>query len=235
MGNSWFQFQQFRIEQDRCGMKVSTDAVLLGSLANHSNPKTILDIGTGTGVIALMLAQRYKNAQFIAVELDQDAADQAFGNFASSPFSERLKLLEGKIQEFLSEKLFDLIVSNPPYFTDHLLPQDQQRQRALHTDDLSFSELGRVVDRLLAIEGEFWVILPIHEMEKLNQFFESLQIFPFKSILIQDRPGKNPHRKINAFKRGKQDITEESICLKEEKGGFSDTYRKLISGFLLGY
>ncbi|MCS5491440.1 tRNA1(Val) (adenine(37)-N6)-methyltransferase [Algoriphagus limi] len=235
MGNSWFQFQQFRIEQDRCGMKVSTDAVLLGSLANHSNPKTILDIGTGTGVIALMLAQRYKNAQIIAVELDHDAADQALGNFASSPFSERLKLLEGKIQDFHSEKLFDLIVSNPPYFTDHLLPQNQQRLRALHTDDLSFPELCEAVNCLLDKEGEFWVILPVSEMEKLIHFFEPLKIYPFKSILIQDRPSKNPHRKICGFKREIQDLKEEYISIKDEIGDFSESYRKLISGFLLGY
>lgn len=235
MGNSWFQFQQFRIEQDRCGMKISTDAVLLGALAKHPSPGAILDIGTGTGVIALMLAQRFENSQVSAVELDPDAAGQALENFQNSPFSSRLSLWEGKFQEFHSDGLFDLIVSNPPYFTDHLRPKDQQRKLALHTDDLTFQELVEGVDQLLALEGQFWVILPLSEMEKLIWFFDPFGIFPFASIQIQDRPGKNPHRVICGFQRKKESLKEDFISLKDEKGGFSPTYRKLISGFLLGY
>ncbi|MFT5773225.1 MAG: tRNA1Val (adenine37-N6)-methyltransferase, partial [Algoriphagus sp.] len=123
MGNSWFQFQQFRINQDRCAMKISTDAVLLGALAEADEPKHILDIGTGTGVIALMLAQRFSEAKIVAVELDEQAAMQAGENFEHSRFSEQLSISHAAIQDFSVSNKFDLIVSNPPYFTAHLKGQ----------------------------------------------------------------------------------------------------------------
>jgi tRNA1Val (adenine37-N6)-methyltransferase len=141
MGNSWFQFQQFRIHQDRCAMKISTDAVLLGTLTEAEHPVKILDIGTGTGVIALMLAQRFPSSWVDAVEIDQDAAEQAAENFRESQYAGRLGIFQGRIQDFPEEEKFDLIVSNPPFFPDHLKSTDSKRNKALHTDELSFSEL----------------------------------------------------------------------------------------------
>ncbi|WP_290505774.1 methyltransferase [Algoriphagus sp.] len=216
-------------------MKISTDAVLLGALASHKNPMTILDIGTGTGVIALMLAQRFGDAFVTGVELDSEAAEQAEENFNASPFSSRMNLRVVKIQDFQVDRRFDLIVSNPPYFTDHLQPKDKQRLRALHTDELSFPDLAGSVSNLLAEHGEFWVILPPSEMEGLAAILDDAGLYTARSILIQDSPLKKPHRRICAFQRVNQSAKEELIHLKDEKGGFSDTYQKLISGFLLGY
>lgn len=235
MGNSWFQFQQFKIHQDRCAMKISTDAILLGSLCEADNPKRILDIGTGTGVIALMLAQRFEQAQLSTVELDEDAAGQAEENFAESKFASRIKLTQGKIQEFKDSEGFDLIVSNPPYFPDHLKSSDEQRNKALHTDTLSFEELIDSIQRLLALEGNFWVILPPRQMEELIKLAAKQQLYLAKEISIRDKSSKPAFRKVACFSKKEEEVNQTDIRLKEENGEYSTAYRALLAGFLLDY
>jgi tRNA1Val (adenine37-N6)-methyltransferase len=235
MPNTWFQFQQFRVNQDRCGMKVSTDAVLLGALAQAKSPKRILDIGTGTGVIALMMAQRFSNANITAVELDSDAASQASENFEESDFSARLELVHGGVQDYDSSRKFDLVVSNPPYFSNHLPTTNLKRQRALHTDSLSFQELVEAVERNLSADGEFWVILPPKESAGLEEMLCNKGFHCSTSILIQDNPKLKFHRIVSSFSRHQKEKQVEEIALKNEEGSFSEAYKKLISGFLLGY
>jgi Predicted O-methyltransferase len=235
MPNSWFQFQQFRVNQDRCGMKVSTDAVLLGALAKAKSPKRILDIGTGKGVIALMMAQRFSNANITAVELDSDAASQASENFEESDFSARLELVHGRVQDYDSTGKFDLVVSNPPYFSNHLPTSNLKRQRALHTDSLSFHDLVEAVERNSSADGEFWVILPPKESAVLEEMLFNKGFYCSKSVLIQDNPRLKFHRVVSSFSKHQKERQVEEIALKNEKGSFSEAYKKLISGFLLGY
>lgn len=235
MPNSWFQFQQFRVNQDRCGMKVSTDAVLLGALVQAKSPKRILDIGTGTGVIALMMAQRFSNANITAVELDSDAASQASENFEESDFSARLELVHGRVQDYDSTGKFDLVVSNPPYFSNHLPTSNLKRQRALHTDSLSFHDLVEAVERNSSADGEFWVILPPKESAVLEEMLFNKGFYCSKSVLIQDNPRLKFHRVVSSFSKHQKERQVEEIALKNEKGSFSEAYKKLISGFLLGY
>lgn len=235
MGNSWFQFQQFRVNQDRCAMKISTDAVLLGSLAKAENPSKILDIGTGTGVIALMLAQRFPDSQLTAVEIDADAASQAEENFRSSQFSERLKIIHGRIQDLSDLDKFDLIVSNPPYFPAHLKSQDSKRNKALHTDELSFDELIEKVSSLLSQSGKFWVILPPRQMEDLDVLAEKCGLFCSRKIRVRDGYSKPFHRWICEFIFQKPVKKEEELILKEEDSQYTGSYSTILSGFLLGY
>ncbi|WP_144606246.1 tRNA1(Val) (adenine(37)-N6)-methyltransferase [Algoriphagus algorifonticola] len=235
MGNSWFQFQQFRVEQDRCAMKISTDAVLLGSLAEGEEVKTILDIGTGTGVISLMLAQRFEQAHISAIEIDQDAFEQAKMNFEQSIFSDRLEISKGAIQDLKKKSSFDLIVSNPPYFPDHLKSTDSKRNQALHTDSLSFEDLANSVDQLLTKDGAFWVILPPRQMEELELIFSKLGFNSGQEIQVQDRPIKPIHRIVRSFHRTFQEKRQTRIFIKEDSGDYSDIYKSLISGFLLGF
>jgi tRNA1Val (adenine37-N6)-methyltransferase len=237
MGNSWFQFQQFRVEQDRCAMKISTDAVLLGSLVQSDGPKQILDIGTGTGVIALMLAQRFPEAQITALELDPEAASQARENCEQSPFSERLTVLEGRFQDFQSEKRLDLLVSNPPFFPDHLPTSDPKRQQALHTDSLSFEELLLKASQLLAPSGSFWVILPPRQMQDFIQFGATHGLFPGTRVGIRDTAAKPIHREVVGFSFSEAipNALPDELLLKNEDGSYSERYRQLISGFLLGF
>ena len=165
-----FRFKQFAVEQDDVAMKVGTDGVLLGAWANCEGAKRILDIGTGTGVIALQMAQRNAEAQIHAVEIDEAAAKRARANFDNSPWAERLNVEQTAVQEFSPAEKFDLIVSNPPYFVDSLLPPDTKRSTARHTHDLTFEELDNAVARLLAGDGKFALILPVTEFEKYLTF-----------------------------------------------------------------
>lgn len=235
MGNSWFQFQQFRVNQDRCAMKISTDAVLLGTLAKAENPSKILDIGTGTGVIALMLAQRFPDAQIEAIEIDADAAAQAEENFRESHFSERLKIIHARIQDLPDLDKFDLIVSNPPFFPAHLKSQDSKRNRALHTDELSFDELIEKVSSLLTEPGKFWVILPPRQMEDLVVLAEKRGLFCCQRIQIRDGHSKPVHRWVCEFTFQKLVKKAEELVLKEEDSKYTGSYSTLLSGFLLGY
>jgi len=236
MGNSWFQFQQFRVEQDRCAMKISTDAVLLGSLVQSKDPRQILDIGTGTGVIALMLAQRFPEAAITGLELDLEAASQATENCQASPFSQQIQVLEGRLQDFPEEQRFDLIVSNPPYFPDHLKSSDAKRNLALHTDSLSFAELLDKGSRLLSDRGSLWIILPPRQMRDFSTLAAQLRLHPFSQILIRDAAIKPIHREVVGFSLTAALISSptEELSLKKEDGSYSEEYRALLAGFLLG-
>jgi tRNA1Val (adenine37-N6)-methyltransferase len=237
VSNSWFQFQQFRVEQDRCAMKISTDAVLLGSLVQSNSPKQILDIGTGTGVIALMLAQRFAEAQIIALELDPDAAAQAAENCQASPFSQRIKVKEGRLQTYPEEERFDLIVSNPPYFPDHLKSNDAKRNQALHTDSLSFAELLQKARLLLTDNGSLWIILPPRQMRDFSALAGQQNLHPVAQFLIRDTAAKPIHREVVCFipSAALPSIPPRELCLKLEDGTYSEEYRGLLAGFLLGF
>jgi tRNA1Val (adenine37-N6)-methyltransferase len=237
MGNSWFQFQQFRVAQDRCAMKISTDAVLLGSLVQSDGPKQILDIGTGTGVVALMLAQRFPGASITALELDHEAASQARENCEQSPFSKRLTVLQGRFQDFAVEERFDLLVSNPPFFPDHLPASDPKRQQALHTNSLSFEELLHKASQVLTPYGSFWVILPPRQMQDFIQYATGNGLFPRTRVGIRDTAAKPIHREVVSFTFSEPlpSTRPEEIVLKNEDGSYSERYRHLISGFLLGF
>ena len=145
MSNNSFTFQKFTIHQDRCAMKVGTDGVLLGAWAHGG--KRILDIGTGTGLVAIMMAQRFADAHVTAVEIDHNAALQACNNANCSPFASRISIVETSIQNFevYGTQLFDSIVSNPPFFTDSLKNPDSQRATARHADTLPYLRMGNSV------------------------------------------------------------------------------------------
>ncbi|WP_339754141.1 tRNA1(Val) (adenine(37)-N6)-methyltransferase [Algoriphagus aquimarinus] len=235
MANSWFQFQQFRINQDRCAMKISTDAVMLGALADAISPREILDVGTGTGVIALMLAQRFPKANVQAVEIDSETASQALENFRSNTFSDRIQLWEGRFQDFEPQLNYDLIVSNPPYFPDHLKSSDVQRNMALHTDELSFDDLLGKVIQLLKDDGQFWVILPPRQMQDFQTKAVKKELFLKTKFTLQDKPGKRIQREICAFSRSQNEVETSGIFIKNEDGTPHESYAKVVSGFLLGF
>lgn len=235
MGNSWFQFQQFRVNQDRCAMKISTDAVLLGALAKAENPSNILDIGTGTGVIALMLAQRFPDAKIAAVEIDEDAAKQAEENFRESQFSTRLELIHIQLQKFQSVEKYDLIVSNPPFFPDHLKSQNPKRNKALHTDELPFEDLIQKVIHLLSDSGAFWVILPPRQMRTFEVLAEKSGLFLNIKMLVRDSETKPIHREVCEFSFQNSVKKEEELLLKDAASNYTRSYSALLSGFLLAY
>ncbi|AKD55155.1 tRNA1(Val) (adenine(37)-N6)-methyltransferase [Spirosoma radiotolerans] len=225
-----FRFKQFIIQQDRTAMKVCTDACVLGAYADvtGSQPagqvKRILDIGTGTGLLALMAAQRNQTAQIDAVEVDEAAVGQAQENVVASPFAERVHMWHGRIQDFRPTNRYDRILTNPPFYTNHLRSPDSAVNRALHTDELSFPELIEAVVRLMEPDGQWWVLLPPFEAEKLALLANQAGLHAFKQLLVRHNGQKPVFRVITGFSFEERDLHEASLMLYEpgKPDGFSE-------------
>ena len=231
---SGFRFKQFAVEQDDVAMKVDTDGVLLGAWAACDGAKRILDIGTGTGLIALMLAQRNAEAEIRAVEIDETATRRARSNFDMSPWAERLDVECCAVQEFNPNEKFDLIISNPPYFVDSLLPPDAKRSTARHTHDLSFEELDKAACRLLADDGRFALILPTAEFEK---YLTITQLSLVRRCDVYPKVGTDVKRVMAEFTKFETTSpTLETITIEQGKrGDYTDEYRTLTKDFYLKF
>ena len=233
MGGNCFTFRQFTVQQDSCAMKVGTDGVLLGAWANGG--QRILDIGTGTGLIAMMMAQRCDGASVTAVEIDGEAALQARQNISMSPFAERISVETVAIQDFSAEEPFDCIVSNPPYFVDALKNPDAQRATARHTDTLTYRQLFAAVKRLLADDGEFSAVIPA---ECLRQFIGEAYLAGLamsRQCAIRTTPRKQPKRYLVAFRHAHKNglpQTEEQ-CLQQADGLRSEWYAAITRDFYI--
>jgi tRNA1Val (adenine37-N6)-methyltransferase len=215
-------------------MKVGTDGVLLGAWAACDGAKRILDIGTGTGVIALMLAQRNTEAKIYAVEIDETATQRARSNFDASPWAERLDVECCAVQEFNPNEKFDLISSNPPYFVDSLLPPDDRRSTARHTNDLSFEELDSAVCRLLAEKGRFTLILPVIEFAK---YLSLTRLHLVRRCDVSPLEGGAVKRVMGEFaKQQTTTINHETIAIERgRRGDYTDDYRALTKEFYLKF
>lgn len=238
MANDYFSFKQFTIHQDRCAMKVGTDGVLLGVLAPTIDSGRILDIGTGTGLVGIMLSQRCPQAMVTGVELDANAAKQAEENATSTGW--KIKIINKSIQDFSSqcEEKFDLIVSNPPYFINSLKAPEKNRNTARHTDELSFEELIESAEKLLSEEGKFSVIIPYSEEENFIGIANKRNLIAESSVRIIPKVGKDPKRSVITFCKCKNKINcninvTELVIEKEERHCYSDEFKKLTADFYL--
>jgi tRNA1Val (adenine37-N6)-methyltransferase len=218
-----FQFKQFTIEQELCAMKVGTDGVLLGAWAK-GGPR-ILDIGTGTGIIALMMAQRYPEAQVTAIDIDEGAVRQAEQNVSQSPFLGRISVLQQAVQEHLGE--YESIVSNPPFFIDSLQAPDEQRNMARHTATLSYAELMKATYRLLADDGEFSVVVPFDYRRRMEDEAVFVGFFPSRVCGVKTTERKPAKRYLLAFRK------HPCPCQKEQLTIGSEDYQALTSAFYL--
>ena len=201
---SKFQFKQFTVEQDRCAMKIGTDGVLLGAWTPiENNPFSILDIGTGTGIIALMLAQRSAAEQIDALEIDEDAYEQATDNFENSPWNDRLFCFHAGLDEFVEEPEdeYDLIVSNPPFYSEDYRSKDDQRDLARFQDAMPFEDLIEAAALLLSENGIFSVIIPFKEEEKFLALANEYELFPLKITRVKGTPTTEIKRSLLAFSR----------------------------------
>lgn len=235
MANNYFQFKQFRIEQSRAAMKVGTDAALLGTLAAGGND--ILDIGAGTGIISLMMAQRFPEARVTAVEIDDNALLDARDNFAASPFASRLTLHHTSFQDFARDTTatYDCIVSNPPYFDESLENPDEGRTKARHTSSLSFHDLIGGAYRLLRDGGVFSVCIP---PEVLKKFSAEALIVGFclrDAYGIKSVPRKpEPKRYVLIYQKGSFCESRQHIfCMQNADGSRSEWYQQLMQDFYL--
>ena len=214
MANDYFQFKQFTVHQERCGMKVGTDGTLLGAWAHAPiSSARILDIGTGTGLIALMMAQRFPNASVLGVDIDEDAVSQAQENVAASPFATRIKICHENILDFDDSEGFDAIVSNPPYFVDSLTCPDKQRTKARHTVNLTYEGLMRSAYRLLKPNGLFSLVIPTECRSSIEAEARLVGFFLTRVCMIRTTPKKSSKRQLIEFSKYPENnlIIEEGI------------------------
>ena len=249
--NLGFQFKQFFVRHDRCAMKVGTDGVLLGCWSGYdaaaAGSPTIphryhyarcLDIGTGSGLIALMLAQRFPDALIDAIDIDKAAVEQAAENFAASPWSDRLHAFHARLQEWQSHSVPSLIVSNPPYFQNSLKNPDKGRELARHTDTLSYEELLYHSARLLSEHGRLAIILPAEAEQEIRALAAQHSLYLTRSTRVYSKETKPARRVLLLFEKSDYrdtdiSIAEDSLVLEDGKGGRSAAYQEITKDFYL--
>ena len=235
MSKDSFNFKQFTIRQDRCAMKVGTDGTLLGAWASApSGTCRILDIGTGTGLIALMMAQRFPEAHVTGLDIDGEAVCQARENVSASPFFNRITILEGDIADFQVAESFDVIVSNPPFFVSSLECPDNQRTQARHTSSLTYETLFKSVNRLLSDTGNFCLIIPSDYRSRIESEAAMEALFVTKVCSIRTTPHKPIKRFLMEFRKHPVDqINMEHGVLETEPMVRSEWYQKYVNDFYI--
>jgi len=232
-----FQFKQFSINDSNCAMKIGTDGCLLGAWADINSVESILDIGTGSGLIALMLAQR--SIAFInSVEIDDGAFKQATENFKNSPWADRLSIIHSSIQEYIKgcEKKYDLIVCCPPYFVNSLKTNDKKRRLARHTDSLSFEELLSGTMRLLKIDGKFCTIIPADAVKLFCDLALIEGFFQTKVSEVFPKEGTLPVRTLLQFERSRKICNTDSIAILDKEGKlYTQDYKNLTGEFYINF
>ena len=228
-----FRFKQFTVRHDRCAMKVGTDGVLLGAWSDVSHACNALDVGTGTGLVALMIAQRSR-AVITALEIDADAVSQAKENVADSPWRDRVEVIRQDFRTYTPDGKFDLIVSNPPYFAGSLLCPGEQRAMARHNGSLRYDELLEGVVRLLSGEGRFCVIVPADVSGALQKMAAGLGLYPSRQLIVVTRPGKPPKRTLIEFVFNSGIVCDrKELLLEEKRHQYSPGYIELTREFYL--
>jgi tRNA1Val (adenine37-N6)-methyltransferase len=233
-----FQFKQFAVDQTGCAMKINTDGVLLGALAETCIPQYILDIGTGTGVIALMLAQRFSFAQIDAVEIDEPASLTATKNFQNSPFADRLRLFHQDFQQYLeahSDKKYDLIISNPPFHINSLESPKANKTIAKHTDKDFFEDLITDVAQHLIESGLCWLILPLQAAELVKELAIINNLFLQRIVTVHSFEHSIPHREILCFGLNRCEAENSKLVIYESVGIYSVDYKQLLKPYFIAF
>ncbi|MFA6086205.1 tRNA1(Val) (adenine(37)-N6)-methyltransferase [Mucilaginibacter sp.] len=229
-----FKFKQFNVDQTNCAMKINTDGVLLGALTEANDPQSILDIGTGTGVIALMLAQRFTSAKIDAVEIDEDAAETARENFNNSPFIYRIIAYTTGFESFFEQyphKKFDLIVSNPPFFLNSLESPGIKKNLARHTDEGFYKKLITAVAEHLTETGTCQLILPVPTANLVKGLLPECQLHLQKQISICSFPDDAPHREILIIGNTQTGIIKKTFVIYDHPKVYSVAYQNTLKEF----
>jgi tRNA1Val (adenine37-N6)-methyltransferase len=230
-----FHFKQFSVDQSGCAMKINTDGVLLGALTTATDPLTILDIGTGTGVIALMLAQRFANAHLDAVEIDESAATTATANFKNAPFTDRLTLYASGFEDFFlahTDKKYDLIVSNPPFYINSLQSPGAKKTLAKHADETFFEKLIQGISAHLNKYGVCWLILPPETALLVKQSALQYGLHLQKTIALHSFKNDAHHRELLSLSFTAQQTTTEQFVIYDEPKVYSTEYQEALKEFL---
>lgn len=232
MPNPYFQFKQFTVWHDKCAMKVGTDGVLLGAWTDVSDVHSVLDVGTGTGLVALMIAQRCR-AQIVAIEIDENAVLQAKENVLHSPWSDRIEVLQEDFTNYSFSEKFDLIVSNPPYFVDSLQSPNLQRTMARHTGNLTYWDLVQRASQLLSIDGRFSLIIPTEAVDTVRNFANQNGLFLIKSTYVVTKPNALPKRTLLSFSFHPEEYDENRMLVELSRHQYSKEYIELTKDYYL--
>ena len=236
MPNPYFKFKQFTIFHDKCAMKVGTDGVLLGSWAGKGlKPKRILDIGAGSGLIALMLAQRFPTAEIEAIEIEKNCAQQCEENVATSPFKKRSKTINTSIQNFATESQdkFALLVSNPPFFIDSFISENDERNIARHNDTLRQHEILQAITELSHHKSVFAIILPVKEGDL---FIIKAREYPWylnNQVYIKGGPDSKEKRVLLEFTKSENVLVKSQLVIEVTRGNYTKEFTALVKGFYL--
>jgi tRNA1Val (adenine37-N6)-methyltransferase len=235
MSNSWFQFRAFRIEQDKCAMKVTTDACIQGAWTPiPGGAKSVLDIGSGTGLLSLMLAQRNSGLQIDAVEYDKDAAIQASHNIAASAWEDRIKVLHADIRTHAAVEKYDLIICNPPFFDNSLLSDKTQKNLARHNVSLSKEELAEAIANNLAEGGYVSVLLPYTEYKLWETTAATFGLSATEVLYVRHKPGAAIKRVVGIMSlNNTAACTTQELIIKDENNEYTEHFRTLLRPFYL--
>ena len=234
MANSYFDFKQFRIEQGNCGMKVSTDACIQGAWTPvPDGPCRMLDVGAGTGLLSLMLAQRAPEARIDALEIDAAAATQAAENSAASPFADRIRIHQQDVRTFEPKEPYDLILCNPPFFINSLNSPEAARNLARHNDTLQQADLLRLFERTLKANGLAAVLLPFAESNLFTVLAAQHGWFLHQMLSIKDHEAAKVKRVVSVFARIAMPVQQDVLIIKNAAGDYTPQFRKLMAPFYL--
>ncbi len=231
-----FKFKQFTIHQDRCAMKIGTDGVLLGAWASlENNPNSILDIGAGTGVITLMLAQRSVAKTIDAIEIDENAYEQCVKNFEASPWADRVFCYHAGLDELVEDVdgKYDLIVSNPPFYSEEMSSGNLARDKARQNQSLPFDELLISISMLLSSTGVFSTIIPFKEEERFLNLASKVGLFPIRITHVKGNPSSEIKRCLLELSFKQKEIQYNHLTIEKERHKYTREYIELTKDFYL--
>ncbi|NEW79721.1 MAG: methyltransferase [Gelidibacter sp.] len=231
-----FQFKQFTILQDKTAMKVGTDGVLLGAWANLDfNPNSILDIGAGTGLIALMMAQRCDSETIDAIELNDAAYEQTVENFENSDWADRLFCYHASLAEFTEEidEKYDFIIANPPFYTSTYKELSEERAMARHAESLTYEDLLKSTSKLLSENGNCAFVIPFEEAENFLKIAEKLKLYPNRITSVRGAVNTIVKRSLLQFSFAKTEIVTNELTLELWRHNYTEEYKSLVQDFYL--
>ncbi len=227
-----FQFQTFSVKQKQCAMKIGIDSVLLGAWCPIQGATRILDLGAGSGLLSLMMAQR-SAATIEAIEIEENAFHQACENIEDSIYKKQIKIIHGAVQSFEPEEKYDLIISNPPYFENSLLSKDTKRNTARHQTTLNLDAFFKHCDRLLTIDGKLGFILPFSFLDKVTTLAKQYHFHPAVITEITGREGKQPNRLLFYLQKKETHCLQEKMTIYNKEGKYTPEFKELTEQFYL--